>query len=179
MGNFWGIALGLVLICFGIGAVMGIQVWRFFFPTLIILFGFSLLLNQLGGHRQDTWKSWKEGVITPTETYENTIEYDTVFGGSNKKIKAKHFKGGKVSSVFGATVIDLREATMASSSPAHLEVNSVFGGTKVIVPSTWSVEGSLSGVFGGFSNKAVAPEKPEGKLIIKGAAVFGGGEIVN
>jgi hypothetical protein len=113
------------------------------------------------------------------ETHEKTLNYEAIFSGSNKRVVTNDFRGGKITAVFGGTELDLRKAKIASDSAVNLEVSAVFGGVKVMVPKTWSVQGNLTGVFGGFENSAVAPAKPEGTLIIKGAAVFGGGEIIN
>ena len=58
----------------------------------------------------------------------------------------------------------------------------IFGGTKLIVPEEWDVKVEITSVFGGFSDKRVRSvvEKDSGSMIvITGACVFGGGEIVN
>ena len=179
MGNFWGIVFGLMLICLGVGAVFGVNLWRYFFPAFLIFLGLNILFNRLGWKNHERWEgNWRNRMVT-VETHENLINYDTVFNGIEKKVVSKNFQGGKVTSVFGGTVLDLREAQMSKNGQANLEVSAVFGGVKVLVPKNWSVEGNLSGVFGGFDNSTVYPEKPEGRLNIKGAAVFGGGEISN
>ena len=60
----------------------------------------------------------------------------------------------------------------------------VMGGVEITVPSHWDVEkrGAIC-IMGGFSNKtrcmAEELEMPRKKLIIKGLALMGGGEIKN
>lgn len=117
--------------------------------------------------------------MNPQETHENKLDYATVFSGANKKVVTNDFQGGKISSVFGGMTLDLRNAKIAKNGTVTLEASAVFGGLKIIVPKTWRVDGSLSGVFGGFTNSTVVPDKPEGTLNVKGSGVFGGGEIVN
>lgn len=173
MGNFFGIAFGLVLICFGLGAIAGINVWRYFFPVLLILLGFSIIFNQA---RDRT--SWK-GTVTQSETNDKSFDYSAVFTGFDRKMTTDNFQGGKINAVFGGANLDLREAKIAKNEKVAIEVNAVFGGVKIIVPKKWTVHANISGVFGGFDNKTITPNKPEGTLILKGSSVFGGGEIVN
>lgn len=174
MGNFWGIVFGLILICFGLGAIAGINVWRYFFPILLILVGLSILFNQT----RSKSSSWQD-MGKPVETHESTIDYSAVFSGVNRKVASTTFQGGKISAVFGGANVDLRDAKIAKNATVTLEANAVFGGVKILVPKTWDVQGNLTGVFGGFDNSTTNPDKAEGKLIVKGSAVFGGGEIQN
>jgi hypothetical protein len=66
--------------------------------------------------------------------------------------------------------------------PIELEVNNVFGGTKLIIPSNWDVRNEISAVFGGvedkrnFNNSASDTDK---RILLKGACVFGGVEVTN
>jgi hypothetical protein len=59
----------------------------------------------------------------------------------------------------------------------------VFGGCKLIVPADWEIKVEVNAVFGGFSDKRLnlptITEKSGKILIIKGVAVFGGGEITS
>lgn len=109
------------------------------------------------------------------------IEETNVFGGSRVVFENEEFKGGEVNNVFGGSEIDLTGATLAEGENI-LEINCVFGGVKIIVPSGWNIKLRMDSVMGGFQDK----RKPYGSfnelnsnkiLIIKGTAVFGGGEI--
>jgi hypothetical protein len=58
----------------------------------------------------------------------------------------------------------------------------IFGGTKLIVPESWSVKMEVTSVFGGFSDKRIKTmvvTDSDRSLLITGVNVFGGGEIVN
>ncbi len=174
MGSFWRVIVGLALICFGVGAIMGIDVWQYFFPLVVILVGARILL----GHSHHCSSSHHmHGVIS--ESDENTLDYSVTFNELNKKVNATAFQGGKISVTFGGGTVDLRDAKIAKNGTAHLKVDAVFGGIKILVPETWSVQGNLSGVFGRFDNATSLPDKPEGTLMVQGSAVFGGGEITN
>jgi len=79
--------------------------------------------------------------------------------------------------VFGGSKIDLTNATL-SSNTNEIEIVVVFGGTELIVPSDWNIRIEVFNIFGGFSDKTSPSQVDLNKtLIIKGVAVFGGGEI--
>ncbi len=63
-----------------------------------------------------------------------------------------------------------------------LEVNNVFGGAKLIVPSNWNVKNEVTAVFGGIEDKrtiSTGSADATKIMILKGACVFGGIEITN
>jgi hypothetical protein len=164
--------IGLLFIVFGLGALLSIDIGRFFWPLLLIFVGIRLLWR-------DSFRVGEAG--EPTASREDFIEYSAVFAPIERKIITNNFTGGKIDVVFGGGVLDLSEAKMRNDQTARLEVNAVFGGLKIIVPPTWNIVSHLTGVAGGFRNMSRSPEKGKehGHLILKGAAVFGGGEVVN
>jgi hypothetical protein len=58
---------------------------------------------------------------------------------------ATAFRGGTLDCWYGGGIVDLRDATLDPAG-AHLEVKAVFGGAQILVPSSWRVESSVSGV---------------------------------
>ncbi|HAN77083.1 MAG TPA: hypothetical protein DCQ31_04540 [Bacteroidales bacterium] len=63
-----------------------------------------------------------------------------------------------------------------------LELNNVFGGITLIVPTDWVIHIKMDNVMGGFVDKrTVKPsfDSSDSELVIKGACVFGGGELIN
>jgi hypothetical protein len=65
---------------------------------------------------------------------------------------------------------------------ASLEVNNIFGGTKLIVPSNWDIKNEVTAVFGGIEDKrniAAGIVDPGKILVLNGTCVFGGIEITN
>ncbi len=117
-------------------------------------------------------RSYEKGKIVETN----------VFGGSRVVFENEEFKGGEINNVFGGSEVDLSGSTLAEGENI-LEINCVFGGVKIIVPSGWNIKLRMDSIMGGFQDK----RKPYGSfinnnsnkvLIIKGSAVFGGGEII-
>lgn len=108
------------------------------------------------------------------------VEINAVLSGVKKIVLSKNFKGGEINAFMGGTEINLLQADI--QSPIVLEVNNVFGGTKLIVPSNWDVKNEVTAVFGGIDDKRnVNTGTPDaGKiLILKGTCVFGGIEVTN
>lgn len=92
------------------------------------------------------------------------------------------FRGGKITSVFGGGTYDLTSAQLAPGINI-LDQVTIFGGSKLIVPNDWDIKIEVTAIFGGFSDKRgklpVQTSISEKKLVIKGVAIFGGGEIIS
>jgi len=106
-----------------------------------------------------------------------------VFSHVERRITAQDFESSKIEAVFGGVELDLREAGMKGDE-AYVEANAVFGGIEIRVPETWQVIPRGAGVFGGFTDETRAPDPnslgaPVKRLIVKGAAVFGGVMVTN
>ncbi len=172
--------------------------------AILIVFGLLLQLNHLGfGHF-----SWGEmwpivliaaggfamwSALQARKMAENqganpsdpltTLNESAIFGGVQKRVNAKEFRGGQLQSLFGGIEIDLRDADMAEDQ-AVLHANAVFGGIELRVPETWYVAARGQGIFGGYTDSTryippTDPDKPKKTLVVMGTAVFGGVEIRN
>ncbi len=111
---------------------------------------------------------------------QNFIDIINIFSGGERQIVTENFKGGKITSIFGGSEIDLTQAKLAPGV-SELEIACIFGGTTIIVPTDWNIKVEVVPVLGGFGDerklnlgRAVDTSR---QLIIKGAVVFGGGEI--
>ena len=106
---------------------------------------------------------------------ESTIDYTAVFHHIERRIVAKNFRGGKLAVVFGGFTIDLREADI-DGPVAFLHADAIFGGGEIFVPDNWDISMRGSGVFGGYSNETLHRplDGTAKRLVIEGAAVFGG-----
>lgn len=122
-------------------------------------------------------------VDTNNKTQEEDAEYveiNTAFGSVKKIILSKNFKGGEINNFMGGTEINLMKADIQGT--ITLEVNNVFGGAKLIVPSNWDVKNEVTAVFGGIEDKRAinsTPADPGKIIVLKGTCVFGGIEITN
>jgi predicted membrane protein len=150
---------------------------KLFWPLLLIGIGFMILFKR--GY-MDRWHSRRPMNINTTTTHydEGYFNETNIFSGSKHKVVNQVFKGGKISNIFGGTEIDLTQATLAEGR-SELIIECMFGGVTLIVPSDWKVVLNMSSIMGGFSDKRIhIKESSDSRiLIVKGTAIFGGGEI--
>ena len=147
--------------------------------AILLVSGVLLQLNQLGyGHFSwgEMWplaliaagafamwsalqaRKMAEGLNANNADPRTTLNESAIFGGIEKRLNAKEFRGG--------------------------QLQSLFGGIELRVPETWYVAARGQGIFGGFkdSTRYSGPgdgDKPKKTLIIVGTAIFGGVEIRN
>lgn len=146
-----------------------------YWPVLIIILGIMIFFSAL---TKRLWMDRRFHRYTDL-TSEGDLDEMNIFGGSKKRITDQNFSGGKITNIFGGAEIDLTKANLVPGRSV-LEVTCIFGGVSIIVPSDWSVQVSVVSILGGFHDKRSttrSEENPDKVLIIKGSAVFGGGEI--
>lgn len=146
--------------------------FNFFWPALFIVIGIVLLVNS---------KKTKDGFIhASTSANADMIDYVNVFSGAERQLITDNFMGGKVTSIFGGGDLDLSRSHLAAGTNV-LEVTCVFGGNTIIVPEDWNIKLELTPILGGFSDSrklsSSVQQDPSRVLIIKGLAIFGGGEL--
>ncbi len=170
---------GIILLSIGVFfllpklTILPVSAGRLFWPALLIFVGLLIIFKG----------SFRRGLgYSASKQNGNAIEDVNVFGGHDRIIDTENFSGGEIVNVFGGGNYDLLHAKLAPGNNV-LEVVMVFGGSKIIVPQDWDVKVDVAAVFGGFSDKRIkSPEvtrDPSRTLIIKGVAIFGGGELVN
>jgi len=166
--------LGLALVIAGLDVLLNIRLWQYFWPLVLIFLGMFLLFNQ------PQWRKW-ESMGQVGQINQEEINLEAVFAPLNKQVITGDFRGGKVSTVFGGGVLDLTQAEIKEGGEAVLEVESVFGGIKIVVPDNWQIKSSVSAVAGGFTEKLTRTKlnSKSPTLRLKGSVVFGGGEVVS
>ena len=107
------------------------------------------------------------------------IDMVVVMDGAKLASTAATFRGGRVISCYAGTDLDLREAKLDPAG-AHLEIRTVFAGTRVVVAPGVPVRTSGPAIFGGVMNSTGAAEPTPGApgLEIAGFTLFGGLQIV-
>ena len=166
---------GLILIALGTFFILPkmfhipFEVKEMFWPAIFVAIG-VIMLTVKNRHK-------KTG---ENESLEHEIDMLTLFGGGNRKITSDQFLGGKVTSIFGGSEIDLTGAKLRENE-CVVDVFTMFGGVEISVPRGWEVQVDVTSIFGGFNDKRgpVEPSSDNDKktLIIKGFAIFGGGEV--
>jgi predicted membrane protein len=145
--------------------------YNMFWPSIFIIIGVIFISSKRRG-----WNSVASAGIVG----DDYIDYVNVFSGGERQIVSENFKGGKISAVFGGMELDLTKAKLAPGRN-ELEIACVFGGATFIVPDDWNISIEVTPVLGGFSDsRKLIPGRiidTTRQLVIKGAVVFGGGEI--
>jgi predicted membrane protein len=155
--------------------VMHISFFKLFWPFILIGIGLMVLSNK--GNRN--WWRRKYEPLESTLPNEGFINESNIFSGSKHRVVNQEFRGGKISNIFGGTEIDLTHATLPEGQTI-LTIECIFGGVTLLVPETWKVILNINAVMGGFADKRLVIREntdPNRILIIRGSAVFGGGEI--
>jgi predicted membrane protein len=167
-------------------------------PAILIAVGIIYIFRP----KHDTWRGrygrrwhksfYEEPNYTPPSKYyepktdtgftEDTAEFveiNAVFGSVKKIILSKNFRGGEINCFMGGSELNLMKADLQKQ--VNLEVNNVFGGTKLIVPSNWDVKNEVTAVFGGIEDKRniTGVTDPGKVLVLHGTCVFGGIEVIN
>lgn len=147
----------------------------FIWPSVVIFVGLVMIFKP----KKDK-KKWEEYTHAATNDNNDIIEATSIFGGVNKNIISKQFKGGSITCVFGGAEINLLQADIQDK--VTLETVNVFGGTKILVPPHWQIQPEVTAVLGGIEERRPqAPElqDPNKILVLKGTCAFGGIEIVS
>lgn len=172
-------------------SIQGFDAHRFIGPIILIGVGLMIIFRPsrrhrthacTGRQRSDAYlnQNFKTGQSSDgfTDTDEEYLNINSVFGGVKKFIVSKNFKGGSVVTFMGGAELNLHQADI--QHPIILELNNVFGGTKLVVPANWDVKNEVTAIFGGVDDKRninmLTPE-PGKTVLIKGASIFGGIEI--
>jgi len=147
------------------------HMYNMFWPSIFIIVGIIFIVSRRRG-----WNA----ISTKGVAGDDYIDYVNVFSGGERQIVSQNFKGGKVTAVFGGIELDLTKANLATGV-SELEIACVFGGATLIVPDDWHITIEVTPVLGGFSDsRKLIPGRtvdPSKHLLIRGAVVFGGGEV--
>lgn len=146
---------------------------RLFWPSLFIVVGLLLIfrIGNVGRARYFPEESVNE------EDYFDDV---AIFGGGQRLITSKNLQGGKITAIFGGSQLNFTSAKLAKGK-VYIDYFALFGGTNLIIPDDWEVKVSITPILGGFSDKRnPSPDitrDPSKQVIIKGIAIFGGGEL--
>ena len=118
-------------------------------------------------------------LLRPSRGDEDSNELDlvTAYNGLELASRAPAFRGGASLTMFGGADIDLRAATLDPAG-ADLTVQTIFGGTNLVVPEGWNVLLDDRTIMGGSDNSTVGDGSGEGPALrVRALTLFGGLEI--
>ena len=153
---------------------------KLFWPAALIVTGIVLIVRRNKGFDKTNFLDSK---------YNSTeyIDHASIFGGNKTMYASKNFKGGRVTSIFGGSEVNFHNSQI-DGNVAVIDVFTIFGGSKFIIPQDWDAQIDVIAIFGGFTDKRFMGTKnfatddinqTNKTLIIKGFTIFGGGDIRN
>jgi len=145
--------------------------YNMFWPSIFIIIGITFIVSKRRGWNKAT----SAGILG-----DDYVDYVNIFSGGERQIVSESFKGGKVTAIFGGMELDLTKAKL-SPGRNELEIACIFGGATFVVPDDWNILIEVTPILGGFNDtRKLTPGRtidPSKQLVIKGAVIFGGGEI--
>jgi len=143
-----------------------------FWPAILIVIGIIFLLQ---------WNRSPRHFMQAERNSSDSIDETAIFSGRDISIVSDNFTGGKITSIFGGSKINLLYAKPAQG--CVIDVANIFGGTKFIVPEDWNVKVEVASIFGGFEDRRspsiIARSDLNKTVVIKGSCIFGGGEVTS
>lgn len=160
--------IGLILVAIGLSILFDFPFVQFLIALIIIYLGVRILT----GTQSWNWSGSNASAPTQSEILNEVV----VFGPLNRTINSEHFRGGRVTVVFGGGELDLRGAKLAEST-TPLEVTVVFGGLKLLISPEWRITSRGNAILGSFNNTA---KEGSGDLLeVSGTAILGEVSILN
>jgi len=176
----WGwmipIGIGLVFLSEDIFWHLDIRpqmVW----PLVIIIIGLVMIFRPRKKNTSTAEMKPMAAFSSQGADHGEILDTVAVFGSTKKNILSKNFRGGDVVSFFGGSELNFMQADV--NGVAILDVTSVFGGAKLIVPANWTIKSEMVSVFGGIDDKRQMMTEPDPAktLVLQGTVIFGGMEI--
>jgi len=151
-------------------------------PIVLLVTGLWMILKRKDHVHSSSTQYHINNMQSPGQDFsQDIIDEVCIFNSNNKVIQSDNFKGGRITTIFGGEKLDLTKVKLAPGENT-LEITTIFGGCHLRVPQEWKVLLNVTSIFGGFDDKRFIhndqSQSSEGILVIKGVAIFGGGELL-
>ncbi len=147
---------------------------KLFWPALFIIVGLIFIFRKKGHSTGSIFKHTTKSSI-------DFIDDVSIFGGAENYVTSQNFKGGRITAFFGGSTYIMKDAKLAEGVN-KIDIFTMFGGSKLIVPNDWNIKVEVVSIFGGYNDKrrTINTDINDNKeLVIKGIVIFGGGEIIS
>ena len=86
----------------------------------------------------------------------DTVTLFAIMSADERSSFATKFQGGEMTSVMGASKLDLRQATIAPGEEAVIDVFAMMGGVELRVPDGWTVDVQAVSIMGGVKDQRLS-----------------------
>lgn len=166
--------------------VFAIRAWDATWPLslLLIAFGFLALVKAVESGAASRPRIGFPGQLNTSGPSQDFLAEHSVFGNLKRRLDTANFTGGAIHCVFGSVEIDLRYVQLPpNEKTATVDIDCIFGSTKIRVPDTWQLSIRAAAVLGNIEDKTIPTRTTGGAqsptLIITGQSVFGSIEVEN
>ncbi len=169
-GNLIGLVIGAVLLASCQGWLKFDLIWKLIVPFILVVIGLKIIFKDAFERKAKVVidKMRQKGISLKT--------YCAAFSGQNVNYEGERFEGAELTAVFGGVECDLTQAIIEED--VIININSIFGGVDLFVPSNVNVKISSTCIFGGISDKrAVKTTNNEVTVYINAICMFGGVDI--
>lgn len=163
-----GIVIGVLMLLAAQGIVKWDILGDMIVPVIFVIIGVGFIFRSTGRNRipRDIEARFVQGESDLT----------AVFGERKANFRNQTFEGATINAVFGGVELDLREAVIEHDVLIH--ATAIFGGADIFVPGNVKVKVSSVPIFGGVSNKSLAPAEPSAPTVfVNATCMFGGIDI--
>lgn len=136
------------------------------FPLTITVAGVALILQSLRPVPKDVFGRAPGG-----------FRAAAVMAGNVRTMRTPAFLGGDAIAVMGGCEIDLSDSKIQGGE-AVIDVLAFWGGIEIKVPRGWTVENRVTRFLGDVSNHAEPGGEEAPRLVLRGAVIMGGVEVL-
>lgn len=173
-----GLIIGIMLLA-AYYIDINFSVWQLIIPAVLILIGIRIIFqgsyHRIHMERRAHSTNGSGTDYTASAGTAGKRDYSAIFSSNNVRI-TDQFTGANLNAIFGAVVLDLRDAVI--NGDVEITATAVFGGIDIFVPHGVQIKVNNVPIFGGVSNKTsyqVAPGAPV--IYLNSTCMFGGIDI--
>ncbi len=168
-GNLIGLLIGIILLLCSQDYIGFDMIWKLAFPAVLVIIGVSFIFKDTFSAKiNDEIKK-----INAENVNAQKGEYCATFSTQRVNFDGEEFNGTTLTSVFGSTYCDLRNAVI--NSDQVINCSATFGGIDILLPDDVKVKVKSNSIFGGVSDKKSRSKDKDAKTIyINATCLFGG-----
>ena len=187
-GSIIWLVIGIMLLLTAQSVIDSSVLRKLFVPIILVIIGLNLIFHNMFRKkfvRNDSTTNTEgttsnngaeHGGFSHSGSNHSGSEYSAIFSSNNVHLKDEHFMGTNLTAVFGAVVLDLREAVI--DTDVEITATAIFGGIDIYLPRGIQVKVSNVPIFGGVDNKAGKYSTPGAPTIyLNSTCMFGGIDI--